>query len=190
MKTKFFDDFFYSFSKIVIFFPLVLIMIALILKFSKKQEYSSFKQSLLPTKIFFSPTPKISKATIDFQGPWRCLFKNNEATLTAYIKDRKIKIEIKNNRGKSYFLIENDCLYQWNEGQFSGDKSCGLGPYLNLAESIFKKNQMMLFDLFFKQFKEFSQENFSLEDVCKKENVEENTFFLPKTVLFKNRSLN
>jgi hypothetical protein len=35
----------------------------------------------------------------------------------------------------------------------------------------------MFFDLFFKQFKEFSQENFSLEDICKKENVEESIFF-------------
>jgi hypothetical protein len=48
----------------------------------------------------------------------------------------------------------------------------------------------MFFDLFFKQFKEFSQENFSLEDICKKENVEESIFLIPTTVLFKNKPLN
>jgi hypothetical protein len=189
MRNQVFDDFFYFFSKIIIFFPLVLIVIGLILKFNQKQEYSSFNQNLSPTKIFFSPTPKISKVTIDLKGPWQCLFQNRQATVATYIKDRKIKVEIKNNREKSYFLIENDCLYQWSEGKFAGDKSCGLGPYLDLTESILKNNQMF-FDLFFKQFKEFSQENFSLEDICKKENVEESIFLIPTTVLFKNKPLN
>jgi hypothetical protein len=190
MTTQVFDDFFYFFSKIVIFFPLVLIIIGLILKFNQKQEYSSFNQNLSPTKIFFSPTPKISKVTVDLKGPWQCLFQNRQATVAAYIKDRKIKVEIKNDREKSYFLIENDCLYQWSEGQFSGDKSCGLGPYLNFTESILKNNYQMFFNLFLKQFKEFSQENFSLEDICKKENVEESIFLLPTKVLFRNKPLN
>jgi hypothetical protein len=190
MKNQVFDDFFYFFSKIVIFFPLVLIVIGLILKFNQKQEYSSFNQNLSPTKIFFSPTPKISKVTIDLKGPWQCLLKNDEAIFAGYIKDRKIKIEIKNNKGKSYFLIENDCLYQWNEGQFSGDKSCGLGPYLNFIESILKNNYQTFFNLFLKQFKEFSQENFSLENICEKENVEESIFLVPAKVLFRNKSLN
>jgi len=189
MTNQIFDDFFYFFSKIAIFFPLVLIITGLILKFNQKQEYSSFNQNLSPTKIFFSPTPKISKLTIDLKGPWQCLFQNQQSTVAAYIKDRKIKVEIKNNREKSYFLIENDCLYQWIEGQFSGDKSCGLGSYLDLTESILKNNQMF-FDLFLKQFKEFSQENFSLEDICKKENVEESIFLVPAKVLFRNKPLN
>jgi uncharacterized membrane protein len=61
MTNQVFDDFFYFFSKIIIFFPLVLIITGLILKFNQKQEYSPFNQNLSPTKIFFSPTPKISK---------------------------------------------------------------------------------------------------------------------------------
>jgi hypothetical protein len=48
----------------------------------------------------------------------------------------------------------------------------------------------MFFNLFLKQFKELSQENFSLEDICKKENVEESIFLVPAKVLFKNKPLN
>jgi len=190
MKTQFFYDFFYFFSKVVIFFPLVLITVGLILKFSQKQENSLFDKSIPPTKIIVSPTLKNFLLKFDLQGPWQCLFNKQETTVTVYIKNRKVKVEIKNNKGNSYFLINNDCFYQWKESQFYGDKSCGIGPYLNFAESILKNNESMFFDLFFKQFKEFKSKNFSFENICKKKDVKENIFLVPKTILFKNKPLN
>jgi len=189
MKTHFFYDFFYYFSKIVIFFPLVLIIFGLILKFNQKQENFYVKNIISPTKIFFSPTSKTLPIKLDLQGPWRCLFNDEEATITAYIKDRKIKIKIQNNKENSYFLIHNDCFYQWSESRANGEKSCGLSPYLNFAESILKNNQNMFFDLFFKQFKEFKGKSFSFENICKKDNVDENIFLVPTTILFKNKPL-
>jgi len=190
MKTQPFYDFFYFFSKIIIFFPLILIIIGVILKFNQKQEKSFFNKRISPTKILFLPSQTIPTVKLDLHGPWQCLSSNQQATIAAYIKDRKIKIEVKNEKTKSYFLINNDCLYQWNEGQFSGDKSCGISPYLSFAESILKNNQPMFFDLFFRQVREFNQTNFSLEDICKKENIEENIFLIPTKVLFKNKPLN
>jgi len=191
MKTKFFDDFFYSFSKIVIFFPIFFIIFGLILKFNQKQKDLTFNKNVInPNKISFLAIPTISKTTIDLKGPWRCFFENRQATLDAYIKDRKIKLEIKNDKTQIYFLINNDCVYQWEKGQFSGDKSCGIGSYLSFAESIFKNNNQVFFDLFLKQFKEFNQSSFSLENICKKENIDENIFLAPTTILFKNKPLN
>jgi len=190
MKNKVFDDFFYFFSKIVIFLPLFLIIISLILEFNQKQRHLPSNQNPFSKKMSFLPSPKISKISIDLKGPWQCLLKNDKTSIAAYIKDRKIKIEVKNDKGKSYFLIENDCLYQWSEDQSSGNKSCGIGPYLNLTESIIKNNSPVFFDSFFRPFKEVNQESSSLKSICKKENVEENIFKLPKKLLFKEKPLN
>jgi len=186
MKSKIFDDFFYFFSKIIIFLPLVFIFIGLILRFNQKKEYNFNKKNLSSVKTFFSPTPKDSNLIFDFDGPWQCFFEMKEATITAYIKNKKIKLELETDLKKSYFLIEKDCFYQWDENQFSGNKSCGVGPYLVFFESVLRNNKNAFLDFFLKNY--LNQEVFSLKDICKKEKIDENNFLLPKNIFFKNTS--
>jgi len=190
MRSQSFYDFFYYSSKIIFFFPLVLLVFGLLMKLDHKTTNINVgKNNNLPTKIFFSPTLNFQPIKFDLKGPWICLFKDKETSVSAYIKDKKIKVEMKTKQGTSYFLINNDCLYQWQEDQFSGNKSCEINYYLNFVESILRNNQRMFFDLFYNQFKNFNK-NLSFEDACKKEDINESVFLIPRTILFKNKPLN
>jgi len=190
MKNEFLDNFFYYFSKIIIFFPLVLVVFGLLTKFNQKSTnvYINNKVNVLPTKIIFSPTSSFQPVKFDLKGPWLCLFENKTASVSAYIKDKKIRVEIKTDKEKFYFLINNNCLYQWQENQFSGEKSCGIGQYLTFAENILNNDQKLFMDLFFKQFNNLQE--FSFSDNCKNKEINEEVFLVPRTVLFKNKPLN
>lgn len=190
MENQFFDNFFYYASKITIILPLILIIFGLLLKFNQKQKENYIdKIKINPTEIVFSPTTRHKKINLDLRGPWICSFNDKNASITAYIKERKIKVEVKTSEENNYFLVNNDCLYQWRQGQFSGDKSCGIGYYLTFAESILNNNQNLFFNLFLKQFKEVNK-NFSFADWCRKENINDDIFLLPTTILFKNKEKN
>jgi len=106
------DDFFYYFSKIVIIFPIVIVIFALILKFNQNySQTNSLKQKkyIPQTTITISPKISSSSATItntqeklsfDLDKNWLCQFKDNGIFYQVLIKNKTIKLTITENNQK------------------------------------------------------------------------------------------
>jgi len=185
--NNFLENFFYLISKIIFFFPIVFLFFGLLIKFNRTGEEKLLNVALTPTlKKKNSDQLKID---FDLKGPLMCLFPANNASVSAYIKDKKIKIILEKKGNNSYFLVNNDCLYQWQEDKFTGTKNCGINHYLNLMASFFDNNQALFFSLFLKN-KEIDNavenKDFSLDKICKKVDFDNQIFLVPTTILFKN----
>lgn len=102
------DDFFRSFSKIVIIIPVVIIIIGLIIKYNEKSEKLDFSPTPILKTDFPTPTiinKKEEKIKFDFNGPLICYFQDEDYQITAYIKNKKINLDV-NSKGiiKKYDL--------------------------------------------------------------------------------------
>src|SRR3989338_6717730 len=84
------DDFFHFVSRLLFVVPIVMILFALLIKFSLTNPQLKDKKQIFP-----SPTQTVTKtaslsAKLNLRGPFQCHFDNKDASLSAYIKDRKI----------------------------------------------------------------------------------------------------
>jgi len=182
------------FSKLIIFVPIIVVVVALILKFNNKSPTQlSFKPSPTLTTVL-KPTQAKIQFNIDLKGPWVCSGKINNASASAFIKEKKIKIVIGGENPKKNVLFSGDCLYSWTEDEFSGTRACGLSPLLSLGESMLKFGGIS--DLLLGQLARLGvgdklasnpAEINKLINSCKKEkSIDEETFTIPKNILFKN----
>ncbi|GIW64280.1 MAG: hypothetical protein KatS3mg092_0213 [Patescibacteria group bacterium] len=94
------DDFFHYVSKAVIITPIIIVILALIIKFNQKKEISfktnyplkkEIKISITPTSII---TQKIEKISISLDDHWLCQYQFNNEKYKLEINKRKINLEI------------------------------------------------------------------------------------------------
>lgn len=175
------DDFFYIFSKIVFIIPIFIIVAALFIRFNQKPYFSSQKKIPTPTFKIKKITPTKIPNPIDLNGPYICQFQDKEASLSAYIFDKKVLAKKETKDKIENYLLNNDCFYFWEKGKFTGEKVCGLSGYFNLLNLL---------------------PNFSPLDIlgganlntyfnnCKKQTIENKEIFnIPNNILFKNTSI-
>lgn len=99
---------------------------------------------------------------------------------TAVIDDVKISASLTENKKQNKVIFDGDCLYRWTNGSSSGERSCGLKPYLPLLSSFVSNDSLQ---------KAFPQSN-ELASACKEvSSINQKVFEIPKTVLFKNKKL-
>lgn len=184
-NQSFLDQFFHYASRVIIIIPVITVVIVLILRFNNQD----IKKQTISEKILPSVKPAVqtkSSIKIDLQGPFICLFTTEEATISAYIKDKKISAQTIDKNGTKNYLLNGDCLYTWNLNGFSGEKKCGLSQYINTFEAL-SSIGITNFDSLTK-FIPATQEAavINLISSCKKEEIKnEDIFELPKYVLFK-----
>lgn len=179
-------------SKAVIIIPVAVVIIALIFRFNQKPKEKSL---LITPTVKLSPTvePARTKINIDLKGPLICKGKIEESVVSAYIKDKKIKIIINRKTEIENILVLGDCFYNWDEGEFSGRRICGLSPLFSIAETMAKFNGLDA-DLLFSKLNSLGVKKIAtdqakiteLVNTCKKESINEKKFFLPTNILFKN----
>lgn len=188
------DDLFYYASRFVIVFPIIVIILAIVFNSNKENSLNLKSLKNTPTDFNIQPTYMVTQeAKIDLKGPYICHFTTRQLSSIAYIKDKKISLTIKELTKISNFILIDDCFYSWSDKNFSGDKVCGLAPYLKIAEGF------NIYNLLNNQFlvnsipgskdllipKEINIKDFL--NSCKKEVInDENVFNLPKNILFKN----
>lgn len=175
------DDFFHFVSKVVIIIPFVIVISALVLKFNQKGNYS---QKIIPSPTVVATKIPVSSPSVKLNliGPFVCQINEKEASISAYIKDKKVFVERSEGEKVDYFLLKDDCLYWWEKGKYTGQKICGIGPYLS----------------YFEQFSNFpnlgalGMGDFNLTSLlggCKKEEIKDTKIFkLPNNVLFRNKN--
>ncbi len=135
-------------------------------------------------------------AQFDLQGPVVCQLSSSEASLSAFLKDKKILVKIEIKDKINNFLYKDDCLFVWTSGVFSGEKKCGLSPYFKTIEDLLSMN-LFSFDNFITSLIYLEKTPFlpiNISDVkklinsCKKEEIENLSIFeAPERVLFKNK---
>ncbi len=175
------DDFFHIVSRVIIIVPIAVVIIGLILKFQQNPVISPQTISISPT-VVPSPVPTAVSVQIDLTGPWVCQFSSPDATVSAFIKNKQIAVKIQSNKQTNNIVLNGDCLYHYLQGAYSGEKTCGIGTYLNLLDNNMLKSivpQGIPFDM--------GSLKKSL-DSCRKEAItDDSVFAVPKNILFKNK---
>jgi len=172
------DDFFSFVSKAVIIIPISVVIIALILKFNTSTE-STKTIKVIPTPTIVKKTVKNDSFKFDLNGPIIC---DN-----LFIKNKKIFYK----NGQTNYLLNGDCLYQWDAGKYTGDKKCGLTFYVSMAESY--TGLLGVDDLANNSvIKSLAKDkNIKITDVlnsCRKGEVkDESVFVIPKKVVFETK---
>ena len=192
------DDIFSVLSKLTILIPLVIIIVALVIKFNNKTPNSSLlsKQSL----IKLSPTVKPNQNNnlkIDLIGPWKCDFNLNGSSVSAAIKNKKVFAQIEKNNAAEYYSLNGDCLYHWQAQKYSGDKKCGLSPLISMVELMTSfgggldiktlSNSLLQMGIGNSTLNNFK--NIDLGKSCQKKEPPLNIFVVPTNILFKNTAI-
>lgn len=186
------DEIFHILSRVIIVFAGVVLLVGVIIRFNQNKprnqsdEINTTSVKLLPTQGQIKIATKASE--LNLNGPLVCNFSSPESTLSAYIKDKKIKGEMKVNLITNNFLINGDCVYIWQQGKFTGNKVCGISKYVGLVENFSWlglpnfKNQSI--------FPINTSDLNKLIDSCQQKDIKDLSILdIPNNILFKNEEL-
>jgi len=187
------ETFFHYFSKIVIIIPIIIIIVGLIFKYNHQEETIKKKNIITPTAIIKQPIAT-SSAQFNFQGPLICNFSSPTATISGYIKEKKISAVIVSKKKITNFIYRDDCLYIWDKGSYLGQKVCGLTSYFSIFD-IFSKLNILgsnnLISFLSPLVKDFDialdeTEIKNIFNYCKQKEINDLTVFnIPQMILFK-----
>jgi hypothetical protein len=186
-------------SKKIIFIPLLILAAALFFKFTPGTSTLSSKQTvpiLEPTPTFAIPTSapqkekQDTKVDLDLKGPWDCNYKDSTSSAVLQIKDSKAYAQFQTSKKTMQIVLNDDCIYNWQSGNNKGEKTCGMSTYLGMYQLMAQWGGINLSTLlslvpYAEQSSDISTETItSLIDTCKKQEVPENSFTVPKNVTF------
>jgi len=171
------ENFFSTSSRIILFVPIIIVLLALVLKFNNSSIKQSTKSNIIITPtILITTRPTAKLNPIDLTGPYICIYKLKDLDLKIYIKNKNIYSEI-NSKGKiSKYLIKGDCFYQI-QTKSETKKTCGLSNYLPYIESFLKNGVNSVPSI----FKSYIPKDIDINGVlnsCKKEKVDDSVFSL------------
>lgn len=136
------DGIFHKLSKAVIIIPIVVLLVAMAIKTRDKvtgyQQADSKSAQLTPAPVQARPSsmPDKSAVKLDLKGPLVCNYSADGKNTNIYIKDRKIYVKILKEEMTEEVVVREDCMYRWQTGQSTGDKTCGIGTYLTLFDTL------------------------------------------------------
>lgn len=181
------DSFFNITSRLVIVFPVLVIVAAFFLwnPGQKNQE------------VVISPTPEesvptVSATKIDINGSYICQFKTGkEASVAAYIKKKSLYVQRTDKKKTGYLLFQKDCLYEWQKDVALGQMTCGLSQYVSMFESMSKlglANPDSYLQTFLGDTGEITDakgKKTTLAQSCVEKNIADGQIFeVPKTIQF------
>jgi len=202
------DNLFHITSRFIIVLPIVIIIFGIILKLSSgsSQQKSFLEYNLTPTPIksqnFLDSLNVLKKssasARFNLTGPLSCPFSTETAAVNAYIKDKKIFIQMGEKNVVNNYLLNGDCVYIWKSGFYSGEKICGISQQVGIVESLLSSGFLDPNLIFSGLGQVFNLPNIGgSQDVlksalssCKNEEIPNSVQFeIPRNVLFKNKIL-
>ena len=202
------DDFFHNVSRFIIFVPITVVILAVLLKFngsiSQQKGFRDYNASPTPVKLqnllesLTNPKKSTASAKFNLAGPLSCAYATESVKVNAYVKDKKIYIKMGEKSAVSNYLLNDDCVYIWKGGMYSGEKICGLSQQVNIAEGLLSSGLIDPNLIFQNLGKVFDLPDIGgSQDVlkiamssCKNEELPETVKFdIPKNVLFKNKVL-
>lgn len=192
MKNENLFEIFIVLSKAIIVIPIAVLIIALVMKYNQQPQTKNIFPT--PAKVLPTVKPTTEKINFDLKGPLICQGKIDEASVSAYIKNKNIKIVIDKDRERENILVAGDCFYNWEKGDFSGKRICGLSSLLSVAETMagfggfnagFLFSQLNNFGVNTKIATDQAKIA-DLVNTCKKEIIDDKVFIVPTNILFRN----
>ncbi|PIS15504.1 hypothetical protein COT62_03310 [Candidatus Roizmanbacteria bacterium CG09_land_8_20_14_0_10_41_9] len=119
-------------SRLVIIIPIAIILGTLFFKYGIKSPKQS--QPDISQVTEFKKESSESKNQLNLTGPFFCSYTSNSATMSAYINNRQIFVQLQDREKEEYHLVSGDCYYHWNKGKATGEKTCGISSYLLMAD--------------------------------------------------------
>lgn len=136
------QNFLSKIAKFLIIIPAVIILVAFAIGTRDKDGASQqtefpIKLTQSPVKVQVTSVPKKTDVTkINLQGPLMCDYTNSEMSSAIFIKNRKIYVQLVRTRQSEEVLVKDDCVYRWITGSLTGQKTCGIGSYLTLFDTL------------------------------------------------------
>lgn len=208
MKQNGFEKIVFYISRTVIIIPVVVIFFGLFIFAKEKnaqlkvlnaqQKPTTQKVATnAPKTISSQATASSERIVFSLQGPLVCQYQSNEASMSALIKNKKVIATNKVGKKASNYLLVDECLYIWEEGNNTGRKICELSQYIKMFETLSSfgiLNAESLFDIFSQlglkpeKLSNLPKENIGAEfsKSCKKREVNDEVFKVPLKVSFKN----
>ena len=135
--NKLFTGFIDFISRLSVIIPLAILFIAVVFLYSSK---SALKVEDSNTKPQQQVKINASIKNIDLNNESICDYSSKEASISAYIKSKRIFLQNtdKENKERSYLLISGDCLYRWQDKGNKGEKTCGISSFITIADNLIK----------------------------------------------------
>lgn len=160
------DKFFATVSKYIIYIPIAIIVLALLFKFNQTSKtIGKMVDRITPT-----PTTTPKQTNVDLTGPYFCSYKNELVEYTAYIKNKKILVNVVTKTDTDKYFFDGDCFFA--DGV---KKTCGLSSYVSLLEGAIAGNLSMINNLA-KDYLEGGVEVGEILKTCKKQDFKDTVF--------------
>lgn len=201
------DDFFHLISRFIIIFPIVIVIFAVFLKFnygkSQQKDFLKYEITPTPTKAqnLLDSLRDNKKATpsakFNLIGPLNCSFASGKTQVKAFIKEKRISLIVENESETENYLLNGDCIYNWESGSYSGEKICGISGKLNMLEELLSSGLVdlnFLISGFNQILNTTSTDKINLVESalnsCKSEPIPTSVKFeIPRSVLFRNKEI-
>ena len=138
----------YTLSRVIIAVPILIVIFALLLRFSYPDRYQSSRNYLpqkysqaVPLRKYTQekealPKPQEStSASFDIVKSRTCTFQNGEVDAQVYISKGRVSANVLRDGETDRFIVSDDCVYTWKTGEYVGKRICGIGQYLNLFQT-------------------------------------------------------
>ena len=138
------------------------------------------------------------EAQFNLTGPLTCSISKESTAVEAYVKDKKILIQMNEKNVLNNYLLNGDCVFIWKSGIYSGEKICGISQQVAIVEGLLSSGFLDPNLVFGSLGKVFDLPDIGgSQDVlktamssCMNEEIPKSVQFeIPKNVLFKNKIL-
>ena len=170
-------DFFYGFSKIVFYIPLIIVVLAVIL-------YKTTPAPTIVPTISKKPTKQVQ---LNLTGPFVCESSIDGATVSAYIKNKQLFAQKSENKTDKFYLFSGDCFYSWDQTSYQGIKVCGLKSYVGLLTSVPGLNPINIIETM--TGKSQTDKWKKLVESCIEKEFSNQLFSLPKNIVFQPKKM-
>lgn len=133
---------FFMQTKVLVLMSILLITALLVIRMRQvvlsNQAMPASAQNVVPT----SPA-RPADVVFDINQSYEC----RHASQSAVLSNKQMLVEDKTATGSSYILFKGDCLHTWQQrrgANMNGQKTCGLGQYVNLLAMVSKTGKITM----------------------------------------------
>lgn len=202
-KESSLDQFFKIASRWLIVFPIVIVLIAFVLRFKDSYKTIQEKKTVVPTpttapvanNLLRMFTTSTGEAKLNLTDSFYCQYSDKTASITAQFKNKKMYVHFEQGSEVKNIVMRDDCVHVWEQGNYSGERFCGIGPYLGMAEQFMSLGLINFSNIIdtvsgyvgVKTLPISTDGIQKLVNSCKKnDSLDPSLFEIPQNVLFKN----
>ena len=192
--------------KFTIAIPIIILILAIFIQTSRTDRGTSNTQSItIPSKDAQEYGSQVNVELLtdsflsgggdgfDLNKPQVCSYTGDDISVEAQIKDKQIFAKVNQDDEVSSFLVSEDCIYQWADGESIGIKMCNIGQYISMFEmfSSFMSPSSLLSSVpgLDSSLRVSTDVLSGITDSCKSSIVDEKLFEVPHSIFFQDKKI-